>query len=100
MALALRVAALQLLGTDVRPRVLLELLQRFAGGQVIAATDPAIEVLHQAATDPRNRPALTTATGYSPAAKPTGTLRALLGPSAGSWRAPAGSRPAVMTAMP
>jgi hypothetical protein len=79
VALAPRVAALQLLGTDDRPRVLLELLQRFAGGQVIAATDPAIEALHQAATDPRNRAALTTATGYSPAAKPTGTLRALLG---------------------
>jgi hypothetical protein len=79
VALAPRVAALQLLGNDDRPWMLLELLQRFAAGESIAATDPAIEAHHQAAIDPRNRAALTTASAIAPAIKPTGTLPALLG---------------------
>lgn len=76
VALAPRVAALMLLGTDDRPRVLLELLERFAGGETIAATDPAIEALHDAAT--ANRAALAAAAAVSPGVKATGTLRALL----------------------
>ena len=82
VTLAPRVAALALLGTDDRPRVLLELLERFAGGETIAATDPAIEALHDAAT--ANRAALAAAAGISPGVKATGTARALL--AAVGWR--------------
>jgi hypothetical protein len=76
VALAPRIAFLQLLGTADRPRVLLELLQRFEAGEVIAANNPAIVALHDAATSDRRR--LAAAAGVSPGARPTGTLRALL----------------------
>ena len=55
---------------------LAELLQRFAAGEVIAGNDPAVIDMHAAATAGAAR--LAAATGCSPGAKPTGTLRALL----------------------
>jgi hypothetical protein len=82
VALAPKVAALQLLGTadrpgiKGRPRVLLELLERFGAGEIIAATDPAVMALHEAASN--NRAAMAAAARLSPGAIPTGTLRALL----------------------
>lgn len=69
VSLGQTVAALQALGLPA-------LLQRFAGGEVIAATDPAVVALHTAATAHRGQ--LLQAAGVSPAALPTGTLRALL----------------------
>jgi hypothetical protein len=69
VALAPRVAALQALGVPA-------LLQRFAAGEVIAATDPAVVALHAAAT--AHRAQLAAAAGVSPGVKATGTLRALL----------------------
>ncbi|MCP9793342.1 DUF3854 domain-containing protein, partial [Vulcanococcus limneticus] len=78
VSLAPRIAALQMLGTQDRPRVLMELLQRFANGETISAKDPAVLALHDAASHPDNRRALAAAAGISPGAKPSGTLRALL----------------------
>jgi hypothetical protein len=75
VALAPRVAALQALKVD-------RLLERFAAGETIAATDPAVLALH--ATTTAHRAQLATAAGVSPGAKPTGTLRALL--AAVGWR--------------
>jgi len=69
VALAPRVAALQALGLPA-------LLERFAAGEVIAATDPAVVALHATATAHSGQ--LAQALGVSPGAKPTGTLRALL----------------------
>lgn len=69
VALAPRVAALQALGV---PR----LLERLAGGETIAATDPAVLQLHTLATAHRGQ--LLTALGVSPRKLPSGTLRALL----------------------
>lgn len=69
VAVAPRIAALAALGV---PR----LLERFAAGEVIAATDPAVLELHTTAT--AHRAQLVAATGVSPAKLPTGTLRALL----------------------
>jgi hypothetical protein len=76
VALAPKVAALQLLGTKDRPRVLLELLERFGAGETIAATDPAVVALHEAASS--NRAALAAAARLSPGKIPTSTLRCLL----------------------
>jgi hypothetical protein len=69
VALAPRVAALQALGLP-------QLLERFAGGEVIAATDPAVIALHATATAYRGQ--LAAAAGLSPRKLPSGTLRALL----------------------
>jgi hypothetical protein len=69
VTLAPRITALQALGLPA-------LLDRLAAGEVIAATDPAVLTLHKRATEHRSQ--LRTATGRSPAAKPAGTLRALL----------------------
>jgi hypothetical protein len=69
VALAPRVAALQALGVP-------QLLERFAAGETIAATDPAVTDLHTTAT--AYRPQLAAAAGLSPHKLPTGTLRALL----------------------
>ena len=69
MALAPKLAALQALGLPA-------LLQRFAAGETIASTDPAVVALHATATAHRSQ--LAAAAGQGPAAKPTGTLRALL----------------------
>ncbi|MEB3362011.1 MAG: hypothetical protein VKI42_07810, partial [Synechococcaceae cyanobacterium] len=69
VALAPRVAALQALRL---PR----LLERFAAGETIAATDPAVLELHATAT--AHRPQLAAAAGLSPRKLPSGTLRALL----------------------
>jgi hypothetical protein len=69
VALAPRVAALQALGVP-------QLLERFAAGEVIAATDPAVLALHATAT--AHRAQLAAAAGCSPGAKPSGTLRTLL----------------------
>jgi hypothetical protein len=52
------------------------LLERFAAGETIAATDPAVLALHAAAT--ANGGQLAAAAGVSPGKLPTGTLRALL----------------------
>lgn len=52
------------------------LLRRFSAGEVIAANDPAVIGLHATATAHRGQ--LAAAAGLSPAALPTGTLRALL----------------------
>ncbi|MBU6353391.1 MAG: DUF3854 domain-containing protein [Cyanobacteria bacterium REEB498] len=52
------------------------LLQRFAAGEVIAATDPAVVALHAVATAHRRQ--LVAALGVSPGAKASGTLRELL----------------------
>lgn len=76
VTLAPRLAALYLLGTDDRPQVLLELLQRFRAGETIAANDPAVVALHDAAQ--RCRGSLAAAAGVSPGQKETGTLRAIL----------------------
>jgi len=70
VALAPKVAALQALKLP-------QLLARFAAGEVIASTDPAVVALHTAATAHRKQ--LAAATRLSPGAKPSGTLRALLG---------------------
>jgi hypothetical protein len=75
VALAPRVAALQALGV---PR----LLERFAAGETIGATDPAVLALHATAT--AHRAQLAAAAGVSPGAKASGTLRALL--AAVGWR--------------
>lgn len=64
-----KAAALAVLGMP-------QLLERFAAGEVLAATDPAVVTLHTIAT--AHRAQLVAATGYSPGAKATGTLRALL----------------------
>lgn len=77
VALTPRVAWLQALGTEDRPAVLLELLQRFANGETIAAHDPAIEALHLAVCG-RWRAHVAAAVGVSPGTYATGTLRALL----------------------
>jgi hypothetical protein len=69
VALAPRVAALQALGVAA-------LLERFAAGETIAATDQAVLELHATATAHRGQ--LAAAAGVSPAVKPSGTLRALL----------------------
>lgn len=69
VALAPRVAALQALGVPA-------LLERFAAGETIAATDPAVVALHATAT--AHRAQLAAAAGCSPGAKPSGTLRTLL----------------------
>jgi len=69
VALAPRIAALQALGV---PR----LLERFAAGETIPATDPAVLELHATATAHRGQ--VLTALGISPRKLPTGTLRALL----------------------
>ena len=69
VSLAPRVAALQALKLP-------ELLARFAAGETIAATDPAVLALHATAT--AHRAQLAAAAGVSPGAKPSGTLRALL----------------------
>ena len=75
VTLASQVAALQSLGVP-------GLLQRFAAGETIAATDPAIVALHATATAHRGQ--LAAAAGVSPAKLATGTLRALL--QAIGWR--------------
>ena len=75
VTLASRIAALQSLGVP-------GLLQRFAAGETIAATDPAIVALHATATAHRGQ--LAAAAGVSPAKLATGTLRALL--QAIGWR--------------
>ena len=69
VALAPKLAALQALGLP-------QLLGRFAAGETIAATDPDLIALHSHAIAHRRE--LAAATRLSPAAKPTGTLRALL----------------------
>jgi hypothetical protein len=81
VALAPRVAALQALGLP-------QLLQRFAAGEVIAASDPAVVDLHTTATT--HRAQLVAAAGVSPGAKATGTLRALL--KAVGWELKAAGR--------
>ena len=69
VALAPRLAALQALRLP-------QLLERFAAGETIAATDPAVVALHAAATAHRGQ--LAQAAGVSPGKLATGTLRALL----------------------
>jgi hypothetical protein len=64
-----RVAALVSLGVPA-------LLQRFAAGGVVAATDVAVQALHAAATTHCRQ--LVAALGVSPGAKATGTLREVL----------------------
>lgn len=86
--LAPKVGALLGLGTEDRPRVLMELLERFAGGEVISATDPALLALHTAATAHRRE--LAAAVGISPGKLPTGTLRNLL--RAIGWKLQRGGR--------
>jgi len=81
VALAPKVAALQALGLP-------QLLGRFAAGETIAATDPAVIALHGHAIAHRRE--LAAATRLSPAAKPTGTLRALL--AAVGWKLERGGR--------
>jgi hypothetical protein len=75
VALAPKLVALQALGLP-------QLLGRFAAGEVIAATDPDLIALHGHAI--AHRKELAAATRLSPAAKPTGTLRALL--AAVGWK--------------
>jgi len=75
VAIGQQISALQALGLP-------QLLARFASGEVIAATDPAVLDLHTAAT--AHHAQLAAAAGLSPAALPTGTLRALL--AAVGWR--------------
>ena len=75
VALAPKLAALQALGLP-------QLLGRFAAGETIAATDPDLLALHSHAIAYRRE--LAAATRLSPAAKPTGTLRALL--AAVGWK--------------
>jgi hypothetical protein len=69
VALAPKVAALQALGLP-------QLLERFAAGETIAATDPAVIALHTTATAHRSQ--LAAAAGLSPRKLASGTLRALL----------------------
>jgi hypothetical protein len=69
VALAPRVVALQGLGVP-------QLLARFAAGEVIASTDPAVIALHTTATTHRQQ--LAAAARLSPGELPSGTLRALL----------------------
>jgi hypothetical protein len=75
VALAPKLAVLQALGVP-------QLLGRFAAGETIAATDPDLIALHGHAIAHRRE--LAAATVPSPAAKPTGTLRALL--TAVGWK--------------
>jgi hypothetical protein len=75
VALAPKLAVLQALGVP-------QLLGRFAAGETIAATDPDLIALHSHAIAHRRE--LAAATRLSPAAKPTGTLRALL--AAVGWK--------------
>lgn len=75
VTLAPQVAALQALGLP-------QLLGRFAAGETIAANDPDLIALHGHAIAHRRE--LAAATRLSPAAKPTGTLRALL--AAVGWK--------------
>jgi hypothetical protein len=75
VALAPKLAPLQALGLP-------QLLGRFAAGETIAATDPDLIALHGHAIAYRRD--LAAATLPSPAAKPTGTLRALL--AAVGWK--------------
>jgi hypothetical protein len=75
VALAPKLAALQALGVP-------QLLGRFAAGETIAATDPDLIALHGHAIAYKKD--LAAATLPSPAAKPTGTLRALL--AAVGWK--------------
>lgn len=75
VAIGQQISAMQALGVP-------QLLERFAAGDVIAATDPAVLALHVNATAHRGQ--LAQAAGLSPAALPTGTLRALL--QACGWR--------------
>ncbi len=60
----------------------------FAAGETIAATDPDLIALHGQAIAHRRE--LAAATRLSPAAKPTGTLRALL--TAVGWKLERGDR--------
>jgi hypothetical protein len=69
VTLAPRVGTLQALGLD-------RLLERFAKGETIAATDPGVLELHSLAIAHRRQ--IKAATGISPGAKASGTLRALL----------------------
>jgi hypothetical protein len=69
------VLALQALGLP-------QLLERFAAGETIASTDPAVVALHTNATAHRGQ--LAQAAGVSPGKLATGTLRALL--EACGWR--------------
>lgn len=69
VTLGQQVAALQALGVP-------QLLERFAAGEVIAATDPAVIAMHINATACRGQ--LIAAVGVSPGKLATGTLRALL----------------------
>lgn len=75
VTLAPAVAALQALGIPA-------LLARFAGGEVIAANDPAVLALHATATAHRGQ--LKVCLDLSPGELPTGTLRTLL--KAVGWR--------------
>jgi hypothetical protein len=75
VALAPKVAALQALGLP-------QLLGRFAAGEVIASTDPAVIALHGHAI--AHRKELAAATRLSPGACATGTVRALL--AAVGWK--------------
>ena len=79
--LAPKVAALQALGL---PR----LLERFAGGELISAADPALVALHTTATACRRE--LAAAVGVSPGKLPSGTLRNLL--RAIGWKLQRGGR--------
>ncbi|MFN7677882.1 MAG: hypothetical protein ACK5QW_04710, partial [Cyanobacteriota bacterium] len=67
--LAPKVAVLQALGIPA-------LLERFAKGETIAATDPALQALHATATAHRHQ--LKASLKVSPGELPTGTLRKLL----------------------
>jgi len=69
VAFAPKVAALQALQLP-------QLLERFAAGETIAATDPAVIALHTTATAHHRQ--LAAAAGLSPHKLPSGTLRALL----------------------
>jgi hypothetical protein len=71
LALGLRGPALQALGVP-------QLLERFAAGERIAATDPAVLRLHATATA---HPQLAAAAGVSPGANASATLRAMLAAS-------------------
>jgi hypothetical protein len=75
VALAPKLAALQALGLP-------QLLGRFAAAETIAATDPDLIALHSHAIAYKRD--LAAATLPTPAAKPTGTLRALL--AAVGWK--------------
>ena len=75
VAIGQQISAMQALGVP-------QLLERFAAGETIAANDAAVLALHVNATAHRGQ--LAQAAGLSPAALPTGTLRALL--QACGWR--------------